>query len=71
MGRTPERKAEPYRIVAVDGADDDGGTMYYLYDAGRVIAASAWPQPLERIAYITGHSVFSATWGGGEPDDAD
>ena len=43
-----QQQPEPYRITAQDGADDDGGTLYCLYDDhGRVVAASAWPQPLE------------------------
>ena len=71
MGRTPERKVEPFTIVAQDGADDDGGTLYVLYDdAQRVITAASWPQPLERIAYITGHTVSYSSYGG-ELDNAD
>jgi hypothetical protein len=56
------RQAPPpdaYRILAQDGADEDGGTIYYLIDSDdRVLAASAWPQPLENIAHVTGHPVF-------------
>ena len=40
-----------YRIVAVDGAGEDGSTLYVLYNrVGRMITAAAWPQPLELIA---------------------
>ena len=38
----PGRRVENgYRIVAVDGADEDGGTLYVLYNrVGRVRAAA-------------------------------
>jgi hypothetical protein len=70
--QAPKAQARPYTIVAQDGDDDDGGTVYYLYDdLRRVIGASAWPQPLEEIAHITGHPVLRATWGGGADDGID
>ena len=71
MGRTPERKTN-FTIVAQDGADEDDGTLYVLYDdLDRVIAAASWPQPLEQIAHIVGHPVFRATYGGGADIDDD
>ena len=48
----PGRRVENgYRIVAADGADLDGGTLYTLLDeTGCPVASAAWPQPLEAIA---------------------
>lgn len=68
----PRGKKRPYRLVAQDGADDNGGTLYVLYDQyGRIVSSSAWPQPLERLAWERGHAVCQSTWRG-EPDhDAD
>jgi hypothetical protein len=66
------RQAKPFKIIAQDGGDDDGGTLYILLDdTDRTIAAASWPQPLERIAHIVGHPVFRGTHGGGEPDIED
>ncbi len=48
----PGRRLENgYRIIAADGADLDGGTLYTLFNAaGDPITSAAWPQPLELIA---------------------
>ena len=49
---------DAYTIIAQDGADDDGGTLYTLYDdLFRIVAAAAWPQPLEEIAAERGYST--------------
>jgi len=40
----PPKKQEHYTMAAFDGADDDGGALYVLYDeSGRQITGSAWP----------------------------
>lgn len=67
------RKTEPephYSMVAIDGADDDGGTLYVLYDEhGRQITGSAWPQPLEAIAQLAGFPVKrTLSWPGVSSD---
>lgn len=70
--RQAKTEPKPYTIVAQDGDDDDGGTLYYLIDdLNRVVTASAWPQPLEQIAHIVGHPVLRATYGGGADDGID
>lgn len=47
-----------YGLVAIDGADDDGGTLYVLHvTAGRPVLSAAWPQPLERFAADQGATV--------------
>lgn len=72
MHRRQAKTPPPFTILAQDGGDEDGCTMYYLLDdRQRTLAASAWPQPLEQIAHMTGHPVFRATYGGGEPDIED
>ena len=55
----PGRRVENgHRIIAVDGADEDGGTLYVLYNRdGEVRAAAAWPQPLELSAASPLHVV--------------
>jgi hypothetical protein len=70
-GRKRVKPTEPYFIVAQDGADDDGGTLYVLYDGQRVITAASWPQPLEDIAFAVNRPVKRCTLRGGEPDNAD
>jgi hypothetical protein len=47
-----------YTIVTVDGADDDGCTLYVLHDEHmQVITSCAWPQPLERVAEGLGATI--------------
>ena len=40
----------PFGLVAIDGADHDGGTLYALLDNGRPVLTAAWPMPLEQHA---------------------
>ena len=55
--------SEHYTIVALDGADDDGGTLYVLYDeTGELLTSSAWPQPLEQYARLAGFAVVRRTY---------
>lgn len=52
-----------YTIQALDGADDDGGTLYVLYDeAENLVTGAAWPQPLERLAEQAGFPVKRAVY---------
>jgi hypothetical protein len=60
---------EPYGLVAVDGADDDGGTLYVLLDAGRAVLSAAWPHPLHQYAAQQGRSVERLPAWDGRPDD--
>jgi hypothetical protein len=57
---------EPWVIVAQDGADDDGGTLYTLFDEnGGVVTAAAWPHPLEEWALKAGRATVRGTsWTG-------
>jgi hypothetical protein len=53
--------APTWSLVAIDGADDDGGTLYVLYDAEqRMVAGACWPQVLEQIAQRAGALVKRA-----------
>jgi hypothetical protein len=52
-----------YTLTAIDGADDDGGTLYVLYDdEGRMLGGAAWPQPLEQLARLHGFAVVRQTY---------
>ena len=52
-----------YTMVALDGADDDGGTLYVLYDEdGQLVSSCAWPQPLEQYARLAGFTVVRRTY---------
>lgn len=59
----------PYGLVAMDGADDDGGTLYALIDGGRPILTAAWPQPLEKYAADRGRPVVRLPAYAGVLDD--
>lgn len=60
----------PLGLVALDGADDDGGTLYVLMDDGRPILTAAWPQPLMQYASDHGREVVRLPcWGGAPVDD--
>lgn len=62
----------PFTMLALDGADDDGGTLYVLLDQGVPVTAAAWPMPLEKLAADHGRDVVRLArpddYG---PDDAD
>lgn len=65
----------PFGLMALDGADDDGGTLYVLYDGDRPVLSAAWPMPLEAHAARHGRTVErvqpiapALDWG---PDDFD
>jgi hypothetical protein len=61
---------EPLTIVAQDGADDDGGTLYTLFDDdGEPILSAAWPQPLETHARLLGRETRRGlSWTGASED---
>lgn len=50
-----------YLLAALDGADEDGGTLYVLYDDdghGWVpLKVASVPQPLERYAATMGRAI--------------
>ena len=60
------RTLEPWVIVAQDGADEDGGTLYTLFDEhGNVQVSAAWPHPLEERALLAGRAtVRGPSWTG-------
>lgn len=51
----------PYLLAAHDDADDDGGTLYVLYEErdGSLLPlkSASWPQPLEAWAASVGRIV--------------
>ena len=49
-------------ILAVDDADDDGGTLYVLYDGPLALHAASWPHPLEAYAAKHGRGVTRAAY---------
>ncbi len=60
----------PYGLVALDGADEDGGTLYALLDEGRPVLSAAWPQPLHQYAAERGREVVRLpAWAGAVTDD--
>lgn len=68
----PPKRQEHYTMAAFDGADDDGGTLYVLYDeSGRQITGSAWPQPLEAIAKLAGFSVRVSSYAPSDRSDCE
>ncbi len=56
-------EAPCYTITAIDGADDDGCTLYVLHDEqGRQVTGAAWPHPLEALAEQAGFPVRRAMY---------
>lgn len=44
-----------YTLVAIDGADHDGCTLYVMHGFdGEPLLSSSWPQPLEHVAKQAG-----------------
>jgi hypothetical protein len=58
----------PFGLVAMDGADDDGGTLYALLDGGRPILSAPWPHPLHAYAAEHGREVVRVTAYTGAPE---
>lgn len=55
--------APAYTLVAIDGADDDGGTLYVLYDEhGCIVSGASWPHPLEALAHAAGLPLRRLTY---------
>ena len=49
--------AQALELVAIDDADEDGGTLYVLYDGRVPVKAASWPMPLEAWARENGRAV--------------
>lgn len=50
-----------WNIVAMDDADEDGGTLYCLRNEhSEWVAMASWPQPLEQLAREFGAIAHSA-----------
>lgn len=61
----------PFSLMALDGADDDGGTLYVLLDDDQPVLAAGWPMPLEEYAARHGRDVrrVPSPLGGDRPAD--